>query len=229
MHPSVRLVLLDVEGTTLPVSFVHRVMFPYAEKALPALLRDGTDPQVKEAVAAIALTHPGEDPLQVCLGWMAKDEKTAPLKTLQGIVWRRGFEDGTIRPEFYPDVIPALKAWKAAGLRLAVYSSGSVPAQKLLYGHTAQGDLTGLFAFFFDLSTGGKKEAASYGRIVRTAGLKPGEILFLSDSGAELDAAAAVDLRVCQVVRAEDGTAPHEGVPHAADLAEVSRLFDLPG
>ena len=224
----IRLVLLDIEGTTLPISFVRDVMFPYAAKALPALIEDHTNPQVVAARADIAISHPGEDPLKVCQDWMTRDEKAAPLKTLQGITWRQGFEDGTLRADLYKDVPQALKAWSEGGLRLAVYSSGSIPSQKLLYGYTEQGDLTSLFDGFFDLSTGGKKDAASYTKIAAVCGLNPEDILFLSDIGAELDAALEAGLQVCQLVRPQDQTVPHEGVPHATDLNDVTQKFSLP-
>ncbi|KXV43710.1 enolase [Gluconobacter japonicus] len=212
----------------MPISFVRDVMFPYAAKALPALIEDHTNPQVVGARADIAISHPDEDPLKVCQDWMAKDEKAAPLKTLQGITWRQGFEDGTLRADLYKDVPLALKAWSKGGLRLAVYSSGSVPSQKLLYGYTEQGDLTSLFDGFFDLSTGGKKDAASYTEITKACALKPEEILFLSDIGAELDAAKEAGLQICQLVRPQDKTVPHEGAPHAADLNDVTQKFSLP-
>lgn len=224
----IRLVLLDIEGTTLPISFVRDVMFPYAAKALPELLTRQDNPKVVEAIADIAATHPGESPLSVCESWMAKDEKAAPLKSLQGIAWKSGFDDGALKADLYPDVPPALRSWHDAGLKLAVYSSGSVQAQKLLYGHTAQGDLTPLFSGFFDLSTGGKKDSQSYARIAESMDLPPAEILFLSDIGAELDAARQAGLQVCQLVRSQDGTIAHDGAPQAATLEDVSSLFSLP-
>ncbi|EHH67038.1 putative enolase-phosphatase [Gluconobacter morbifer G707] len=111
----IRLVLLDIEGTTLPISFVRDVMFPYAARALPTLLEDHTDSQVVAARADIAVEYPGVDPLKVCQDWMAKDIKAAPLKTLQGMTWREGFEDGTLRAALYPDVAPTLQDWARGG------------------------------------------------------------------------------------------------------------------
>ncbi|GBR50881.1 2,3-diketo-5-methylthio-1-phosphopentane phosphatase [Neokomagataea thailandica NBRC 106555] len=225
----IRFVLLDIEGTTLPITFVKDVMFPYAARALPAVLADQSEPTVANARREIERSFPGRDPLDVCQEWMARDEKAAPLKALQGVAWRQGFADGTIRADLYADVLPALKAWKDAGLGLAVYSSGSIPSQKLLYGHTAQGDVTSLFEGFFDLSTGGKKDATSYVKIAQALNVEAGEILFLSDIGAELDAAIEAGLAVCQLVRPQDATVPHVGVPQAATLAEVAANFGLAG
>lgn len=225
---AIRLVLLDIEGTTLPISFVRDVMFPYAAQALPAVLNDRTDPLVVQACADIALAYPDRNPLDVCREWMKQDEKAAPLKTLQGVAWRQGFADGTLVARLYGDVPDLLTQWHRGGIRLAVYSSGSVASQKLLYGHTAQGNLTNLFDHFFDLSTGNKKDQASYRTIAATCVLPPEDILFLSDIGTELDAATQAGLAVCQLVRIEDGTIPHPGVPQAGTLRDVAALFKLP-
>lgn len=225
---AIRLVLLDIEGTTLPVSFVHDVLFPYAAKALPGLVDERKDdPKVKVALEDIEREFPGSSPLDVMREWMAKDIKAAPLKTLQGIAWDGGFRDGTLHATLYPDVAPVLRAWHDAGLRLAVYSSGSANAQRLLYGYTTEGDMTSLFEAFYDLDIGSKKVAESYTEIAERAGVTAGEILFLSDIGAELDAARFGGYQICQLVRPQDGTQPVNDVPHAADLHEVSSLFGL--
>ncbi|PYD76038.1 acireductone synthase [Novacetimonas pomaceti] len=224
-----RAVLLDIEGTTIPVSFVHDVLFPYARAALPALLREhADDPQVRAAIAEVARLAPGVDPLAQLEAWMDRDEKIAPLKTLQGIAWAQGYRTGRLSARMYPDVLPALRAWSAAGIRLAVYSSGSVAAQKLIYGHTDEGDVTALFDGFYDLAMGGKREAASYTHIMARAGWVAADVLFLSDVVAELDAAAQAGLRTCQIARPEDGTVA--GTTHrvAATFAEVSRMSGLP-
>jgi len=225
-----KLILLDIEGTTAPVSFVHEVLFPYAAAALPELLRErADDPKIREAVAEIGRLHPGCDPLAQIREWMARDEKIGPLKALQGIAWKAGFESGALKAALYPDVVPCLRVWKAAGIGLAVYSSGSVSAQRLLYGHTEQGDVTGLFDGFYDLAMGGKKDAASYRAIAREVGVDVAEVLFLSDIGAELDAAAMAECEVCQLVRPEDGTVPSDVHPHVKDLPGVAAMFGLPG
>ena len=121
----------------------------------------------------------------------------------------------------YADVAPALRAWAAAGVSRWVYSSGSVEAQKLIFGHSDAGDLAGLFSGFFDTQVGGKREAASYAAIVGRIGVAAGDVLFLSDVAEELDAAAAAGVRVCQVVRAEDGTAASGRHPVAAEFGAV--------
>lgn len=226
---TVRLILLDIEGTTLPISFVKDVLFPYSDKVMPELLREQADnPLVKVALADIEAANPGCDPLAQLHDWTVRDEKVAPLKSLQGLAWKTGFETGALKARLYPDVAPALEAWHKSGLRLAVYSSGSASAQRLLYGYSDAGDLTSLFEAFYDLDIGGKKIAESYREIASRAGVAPGEILFLSDIGAELDAAAEAGLRTCQLVRPEDGTVAHPGVRQAADFQSVSQQFELP-
>lgn len=219
-------ILTDIEGTTTAIAFVKDTLFPFAEAALDGFLdAHGHDPQV----AAILHDIPGPDPRATLRAWMAADAKATPLKSLQGLIWRSGYEDGRLRGHLWPDVAPCLRTWSRAGLRLAVYSSGSVPAQRLLFGHSVAGDLTGIFAGFFDTAVGGKRDAASYATIVAGLHLPAREILFLSDVAEELDAAAAAGLLTCQLVRAADGTQPCPRHAQAADFPAVARLHGLPG
>ncbi len=224
--------LTDIEGTTTPIAFVHRVLFPYARAALPGLLRERAhEPSVAAALAQVRALAPRADPLAQCLAWMDQDAKITPLKLLQGLAWRDGYASGALRSEIYPDVAPALRAWHASGVRLAVYSSGSEAAQRLIFGHPpaqAGGDLAGLFSAFLDTRIGVKTEAASYTEAAHRLGLPPAEMLFLSDSAAELDAAAAAGLAVCQLLRAADATAACERHPGCADFPAVAARFGLP-
>ncbi len=218
-------ILTDIEGTTTAIAFVKDTLFPFAEAALDGFLdahRD--DPQV----AAILADIPGPDARATLRAWMAADAKATPLKSLQGLIWRAGYEDGRLKGHLWPDVADCLRAWQAAGVTLAVYSSGSVPAQKLLFGHSVAGDLNGLFAGFFDTTIGGKREAASYAAIAAALHASPADILFLSDVAEELDAAAAAGLRTCQLVRAADGTPPCPRHAQAPDFPAVAALHGLP-
>ena len=222
---AVRLVLTDIEGTTSAIAFVKDTLFPFAEAALDGFLdahRD--DPEV----AAILAEVPGPDPRTTLRRWMAEDAKVTPLKALQGLIWRAGFEDGRLRGHLWPDVAACLRAWHTAGIGLAVYSSGSEDAQRMLFGHSVAGDLTPLFRGFFDTRIGPKREAASYARIARELGHDPGAILFLSDVAEELDAAAASGLRTCQLIRAEDGAVSSGRHAEALDFPAVARHFGLP-
>ncbi len=211
-------IITDIEGTTTPIAFVHRVLFPYARTRMAAFVASGH----------AALTDVPEPKLETLLGWMDRDEKITALKTIQGLLWDTGYRNGELTAEVYDDVPPALRRWARAGLRLYVYSSGSVPAQKLLFGHTAQGDLTPLFQAYFDTNIGPKREAASYATIAKGIGLPGGEILFLSDVEAELDAAAAAGMQTCQLVRAEDATRPGTRHAIAADFTQAAQKFGLP-
>jgi enolase-phosphatase E1 len=213
-------IITDIEGTTTPIDFVHKTLFPYARARLAAFCAANRGQEVLADVA--------EPVLNTLLGWMDRDEKITALKTIQGMIWEEGYRAGTLKSVIYPDVPPALKRWAQGGLRLFVYSSGSVPAQKLLFGHSDAGDLTPLFSGFFDTAVGPKRDSASYAAICRGAGLAPDEMLFLSDVAAELDAARAAGLRTCQLVRPEDGTKSCPAHDRAADFAEVAAKYGLP-
>ena len=223
-------VLLDIEGTTTPIRFVHDVLFPYARARLPGLVQErAAEPEVAAALAEVRRMAPGAPELQTLLGWMDGDVKAGPLKALQGVAWRDGFRTGALRGELYPDVAPRLRAWSAGGIGLAVYSSGSAEAQRQVFGHSVDGDLAPLFTGFFDTATGPKREPDSYRAILAALGLPCAAVLFLSDVEAELDAAAVAGLLTCQLVRAQDGTAASARHRTAANFEEVARVFALPG
>lgn len=152
--------------------------------------------------------------------WMAEDRKITPLKSLQGMIWRKGYESGELKGHVYPDAPDWLRRWHQRGLKLYVYSSGSVEAQKLIFGHTEFGDLTPLFSGYFDTRVGGKREAQSYKTILRDTGLSAGEMLFLSDVGEELDAARAAGMKTGQLIR-DDKARPSILHPQAKTFAEV--------
>lgn len=227
--PEVAAVVTDIEGTTTPIAFVKDTLFPFAEAALDEFLdTHGQDPQVLAIIEAVRAEAPGEDPRKALRHWMAEDAKVTPLKSLQGLIWAAGYADGRLKGTLYPDVAPALSAWARAGLRLCVYSSGSVAAQKLLFGHSSAGDLTSLFHGYFDTRIGPKRERASYTAIAAALNLPPAEILFLSDVAEELDAAAEAGLATCQLVRPDDGTVASGRHPAAADFAAVALSYGLP-
>jgi enolase-phosphatase E1 len=210
-------ILTDIEGTTTPISFVHRVLFPYARARLADFV-----------AAHPALDETPTPSLETLYAQMDRDEKDPVLKTIQGMIWEEGYQNGALTAELYDDVPPALKRWARAGLRLYVYSSGSVPAQKLLFGHTPFGDLNPLFQAYFDTRAGHKRETASYASIAKGVGVPAEEFLFLSDIEAELDAAREAGLQTCQLVRAQDGTQASTRHETAADFAEVAHKFGLP-
>ena len=177
---AIRAILTDIEGTTSSISFVTETLFPYARARLPDYVAAHPD-----AVADV----PGDDPLRTLLAWMDVDAKETALKAIQGLIWAEGYADGTLNGHVYPDAVAGLQRWHAAGLGLFVFSSGSVTAQKLIFRHSIAGDLTPLFSGYFDTTTGAKREAASYAKIADTIELAPREIMFLSDTAAEVAAA----------------------------------------
>lgn len=198
----IRAVITDIEGTTTSIAFVHDVLFPYAAAQLePFVCARGADPVVQATLAELGQ---GGDPLAAARDLMARDVKSTPLKRLQGWIWEAGYADGSLLADVYPDVAPQLRAWRDAGLRLAVYSSGSVHAQKLLFAHTRAGDLTGLFTGWFDTTTGPKTAPASFARIATVLDVRPAEALFLSDAAPELDAARAAGLQAVGIARGAD-------------------------
>ena len=192
----IRVILIDIEGTTSSIAFVTETLFPYARA------------RMADYVAAhpeTVVDVPGDDPVATLLGWMDVDAKETPLKALQGLIWGEGYADGTLRGHIYPDAVAALRRWHVAGLALYVFSSGSIAAQKLIFGHSIAGDLTPLFSGYFDTTTGPKREAASYAKITDAIGVSAGDILFLSDTPAEIAAARETGMMALLIDR--DGRA----------------------
>jgi enolase-phosphatase E1 len=218
---AIRAVVTDIEGTTTPIAFVRDVLFPYARARLPAFLAAHGGTAEVAPLLEEARRLSGREPLAALLGWMDADAKVAPLKSLQGMIWEEGYASGALQGALYPDVAPNLRRIHAAGLLLYVYSSGSVQAQRLIFGHSVAGDLVPLFTGFFDTAIGGKREVGSYLRLAAEAGLASGEMLFLSDIGEELEAARLAGMATLQLVRQEDGTVPASGFPQAGNFNAV--------
>ncbi len=216
MTATARVVLTDIEGTTSAIRFVKDVLFPYAARAIPDFLRaHHASPEVAAILDDVAqLGGQPRDNLEALirqlLDWIDEDRKITPLKTLQGLVWRNGYESGAYRAHVYPDAVAALQRWHRAGVPLYVYSSGSIAAQKLFFRYSEAGDLTALFSDHFDTTIGGKREADAYRHIIASIGHDPAGVLFLSDVEAELDAAADAGLLTCWLQRPED-MAPEPG------------------
>lgn len=195
----IKAILTDIEGTTSSISFVADVLFPYARERMADYIA-AHPAETAPILAEVQAMEPG-DPVQTLIRWIDEDRKITPLKAIQGMIWEGGFRSGTFTSHFYPDAVEALRRWHATGLRLYVYSSGSVFAQKLLFAHTDFGDLTPLFSGWFDTTTGGKREAASYAKIAGAMDLPPADILFLSDVKQETDSALAAGIRALLIAR----------------------------
>ena len=209
-------ILTDIEGTTSSISFVKDVLFPYARRALPAFVRaHADDPEVRRWLDAVAVEHGAvcDDGtvVEVLQGWIDADRKHTALKALQGMVWQAGYRNGDFTAHVYRDAAEALRAWHAAGIPLYVYSSGSVAAQKLFFGHSDAGDLAPLFSGWFDTEVGAKRDPGSYGRIAVAMRQAPVDVLFLSDVVEELDAARDAGMATTLVDRREDYPEPRTG------------------
>src|SRR6185369_669908 len=197
----VRAILLDIEGTTTPIAFVHDVLFGYAREHVREFLAENPD---TEEIALLREEHAldvkeGRNPPPLVakyVEWLIKlDRKSTGLKSLQGKIWRKGYEEGSLKSQVFADVAPAFARWRERGLRIAIFSSGSVLAQQLLFAHTEAGDLTSFIESYFDTNVGKKGEAESYRKIAEAMGLKPEEILFISDIGVELEAAKQAGMK----------------------------------
>ena len=228
-------VLTDIEGTTTDIAFVHTVLFPYSREHLPNFLRQRAgDPEVSDALAEVRalennLNLPVEEIIPILLRWIGEDRKAKPLKTLQGLIWRQGYEEGALKSHVYADALEALQRWHKSGIPLYVYSSGSIAAQKLLFAHTDIGDLTRLFSGYFDTGTGPKLEATSYAKIATTLTRPPASLLFLSDHPGETSAAASAGLRAVRVDRARAPDLPpsfDEPIPLVSGFHQIDPETD---
>jgi len=225
----VRGILLDIEGTTTPISFVHDVLFSYALAHSRDFLTTNFDSE--EVRADITLLHeehaldlskdkhppslvkdsPGAEieSIAAYIDWLiAQDRKSTGLKSLQGKIWRQGYLEGSLKSQAFTDVAPALERWHASGLRIGIFSSGSVLAQQLLFAHTGAGDLTKFIHDYFDTNVGKKGEADSYRRIATALNLQTSEIVFISDVIGELDAANEAGMKTLLCLR--PGNPPQE-------------------
>ncbi len=224
---------MDIEGTTSSISFVHQVLFPYSAKRLPSFLKEQEAVvnailgKVRETISSEKNVPEKKITLEDCetalLDWIKSDRKHPALKEIQGLIWREGYESGAYRGHVYPDVPKVWEIWKARGLGMGIYSSGSVDAQKQIFGFSEAGDLTPYLNHFFDTRVGAKREVASYAQIAGEVKLSASEILFLSDIPAELDAAKMAGMAVVHLVR--PGTQPGTIHPVAHDFLEVDVLL----
>jgi len=201
----IQAILTDIEGTTSSIAFVHETLFPFAREHMGAFISNhaqrGDVAKLLEAARSEAGLNAGDDVLEALLGWMDEDKKVTPLKALQGLIWENGYRTGAIKGHIYEDAVKGLRQWHEAGIKLYVYSSGSVYAQKLLFGYSEAGDLTPLFSDYFDTTSGHKREEVSYRTIAEKISINPGSILFLSDVAQELDAADLAGYQTIQLVR----------------------------
>lgn len=215
----IRAIVTDIEGTTSSLSFVHEVLFPYAREHIAEFVRCHAEepavaPHLDDARLAAGEDLSLDGVIEQLLTWIEQDKKITPLKALQGMIWEAGYKDGNFTGHVYADAVEHLTKWHAAGIRLYVFSSGSVRAQQLLFGYSDAGDLTPLFSGYFDTRIGNKRETAAYQAIAGDIGLPAPEILFLSDIKEELDAAKSAGMQTVWLVRNSepDPRAAHQQV-----------------
>ena len=246
-----RALLLDIEGTTTPIAFVHETLFPYARSQVSsyleghfgsvetnddlARLRDEHEADMQQNLDPPALVFGSKDAeIDSIVGyvhWLIdRDRKSTGLKSLQGKIWKQGYLDGSLKAPLFTDVAPALERWYREGLKINIFSSGSSLAQKLLFGHTEAGDLTRFIDNYFDTTIGPKMEVESYKRIATAMKLPAREVLFISDVVSELDAANAAGMQTLLSVRpgnrAQPGQERHRNIKsfdEISGLEEVSR------
>jgi enolase-phosphatase E1 len=238
----IRVVLLDIEGTTTPMAFVHDVLFPYARARVRMFLEGASaDPQIQQLLDDLRREHTrdrerNESPpvwddtspstwlasvVSYTQWLMDRDSKAGPLKALQGKIWERGYSLRELQGDVYPDVRGALERWTSAGVRVGIFSSGSVLAQKLLFANSTAGDLTPFLRWYFDTAVGAKVEDASYRRIVAALAVPADRVLFISDVIRELDAARAAGLRTLLSVRPPASAPAAPTHPAVRTFAEV--------
>lgn len=248
LSQSVRAILLDIEGTTTPVDFVYEVLFPFARRHVRKSIQRHHDSQeIAAIISALGAEHHAdlknspdqmkggrlipprnenstesllESVTQYVFWLMDQDRKSTALKALQGQIWKDGYLSGQLRSQIYPDVVPAFIRWRRQERAIHIFSSGSILAQKLLFAHTAEGDLTGYISDYFDTTTGAKTDATSYGSISNKIGRPSAEVLFVSDVNAELDAAREAGMETAICVRQETGATENSAHPlvHTFDV-----------
>jgi enolase-phosphatase E1 len=200
-------ILCDVEGTTTDIRFVHDILFPYAQKNMVQFYSSNP---IELKRSATNLNTDEEKVVQLLHKFIEQDVKDPELKRIQGLIWQQGYACGTLQGHVYPDVLPAFKRWSKEDLQIGIYSSGSVWAQKLIYGHSIEGDLTTYIQDHFDLAVGFKYEPSSYETISTRLGIASKKILFLSDVEAELNAARLSGMQTIRLFRDEIETTDHQ-------------------
>lgn len=234
----IRGVLLDIEGTTTPIAFVHEVLFSYARDHVREFLAANTDSD--DVLADLALlreentvdvnenSYPSPlsdiESIATYVEWLiACDRKSTGLKSLQGKIWRQGYFDGSLKSQVFPDVPLAMKGWHEGGLKISIFSSGSVLAQKLLFAHTEAGDLTKYISDYFDTNVGKKGDAQSYREIAAAMEFDPNEIVFISDVVSELEAATEAGMKALLSIRPGNPPQP------ITQITQIDGFNALPG
>ena len=234
-----RAIILDIEGTTTPIAFVTKTLFPYARRHLRSFLDHDGDAS-SDVIARLHAEHEHEPDASsppwsddspaarrasaiAYVGWlMDRDRKSPALKDLQGRIWDAGYRSRELVGEVFADVPSALQRWQRDGIGVGIFSSGSVLAQKLLFGYSSSGDLTRYLRWYFDTGIGAKGDPESYARIASHVAMPPADVLFVSDALRELDAARTAGMQTAMSIRDGNPQQP----PH--DHPVVSSFDELP-
>ncbi len=216
-----KLFLFDIEGTTTDINFVHKVLFPYSFQNLENfILHHQTSPVILKAIEDVRQTVLEEEKLNLTLNeviaklrfWIETDRKHGALKEIQGLIWDHGYAKGEFKGHLFDDVKPFFTSVLETGAKIGIYSSGSVHAQKLIFGFSTSGDLTPMISYYFDTKVGGKRESSSYAKIAQLTQLHPSEIHFFSDIPEELKAAKMIGMHVTQLLRGDTSPSEYEGI-----------------
>ncbi|HIE58954.1 MAG TPA: acireductone synthase [Hydrogenothermaceae bacterium] len=225
----IKAILTDIEGTVSSISFVKDVLFPYSKEKMANFVRKNQDnPEVQKVLEEVRKIEgenlTDEEVVEVLKRWIDEDRKIAPLKDIQGLIWKEGFETGELKAPLYEDAYRKLKEWKEK-YPIYVYSSGSVQAQKLFFSHTNYGNILDWFSGHFDTKIGNKKESESYRKIAKEIGLNPEEILFLSDNPDEIIASTSAKMKAIRIVRPNDAkyikNFPYKQIKNFDEIVEV--------
>lgn len=224
----IKAIITDIEGTTTDIHFVHKVLFPYSRERMADFVKANAAnpviaPVLQEIALGIGTNATQADVITQLIAWIDNDVKMGTLKTLQGYIWQKGFEEGAFTGHIYPDAYESLLKWHQAGIKLYIYSSGSVQAQQLLFGYSDFGDLRHLFSDYFDTAIGGKKEATSYLHILKSIKFDANEVLFLSDVVAELDAARDNGIKT-QLLNRDGAALNANGHPVCTSFADIKLI-----
>ena len=221
-------VLTDIEGTTTPISFAHDILFPLSYRRIEEFVRCNTHllrPEMESVKREI-----GKPPQEITLSeviatlktWIEQDKKETTLKTIQGKIWKENFLSGALKGQIYRDVLGAFEKWQRSGILIAIFSSGSIEAQQLIFRYSELGDLTKYIAAFFDTTTGPKRESQSYAAIAQKLQSQPADVLFLSDVVPELDAARAAGMKTTLLLREGAVAGAENSHPTAKNFTEIS-------
>lgn len=221
----IKAIVTDIEGTTSSLSFVKDVLFPYARLHMAEFVHQhASEPEVKvqldEVNKVVGQRLDLEQVIAQLVQWIDEDQKLTPLKALQGMIWQAGYKSGDFTGHVYEDVACKLRDWQEQGIKLFVFSSGSVKAQQLIFGYSDFGDLTPLFSGYFDTRIGPKREIEAYTQIAESIALPAAEILFLSDIEQELDAASEAGMHTLQLVR-DSGTTCSNHHPSLSNFTAI--------